>query len=433
MTPRLFLWALLSLVPAVALADGSAPSIPHTPAGRALGTWLAVFNAGERTGIESFIKEQASWLNLDSVMRWRAEVGGYDLLAIYTSDRTAIAFGLRPKIGRDEEVGKIAVSATDPRLVTELGTFIIPPGATFVGFGVDGATRKSVVNASIAQLAEHYVFPDVGKAMAIEIAKRAKQGAYSVADGESLASLLTADMRGISHDKHLQVTFKPFRMPAAVPNKESGGTQTEAKNCAFDKVERMPNNVGYIKFDAFVGSDVCADVRTASMDFLAGIDALIFDLRDNHGGGGSDKGPDLLSYLFEQPTHLSDFWDRKTGRTTQDWIQPVAPEKRLARIPVYVLTSRMTFSAAEYFAYNLQAFKRATIVGEVTGGGAHLTSTERIDDRFTIRVPYGRPMNTITQTNWEGVGVIPDVKVPAAEALAVAEKLASAELQKRSN
>ena len=155
-------------------------------------------------------------------------------------------------------------------------------------------------------------------------------------------------------------------------------------------------------------------------------------MKDNHGGGGSDKGPDLLSYLFDQPTHFSDFWDRTTGKTSQTWIQPAAPGIRLGQIPVYVLTSRGTFSAAEWFTYNLQALKRATIVGEVTGGGSHLGSAERIDDRFSIRVPFGRPINPITNTDWEGVGVIPDVKVPGSEALATAQKLAAEELQKRS-
>jgi hypothetical protein len=432
MAIRSFLGALLSLLPALALADGSAPSAPDTPAGHALGTWLTVFNSGDRAGIESFIKAQAPRLDLDSVMRWRAQVGGYDLLAIYTSDRTDVTFRIRARVSPVEEIGRVTVTATDPALVTELGTFVIPPGAAFVGFQVAGATRTNVINTSTAKLTEHYVFPKVGKTMALEIARRAKQGAYAKTDGESLAKSLTADMQGISHDRHLQVTFRPFRLPAVAPDKGSGSAQPEAKNCAFDKVERLPNNIGYIKFDGFVAADACADVRTAAMTFLAGVDALIFDLRDNRGGGGSDKGPDLLSYLFEQPTHLSDFWDRTTGQTTQTWIQPTVAEKRLGTIPVYVLTSRTTFSAAEYFTYNLQALKRATVVGEVTGGGSHLTSTERIDDRFNIRVSYGRPINPITKTDWEGVGVIPDVKVPASEALAAAEKLASEELQKRS-
>jgi hypothetical protein len=419
---------LLLVLPSLAVADGPAPSIPDTPAGHAVGSWLTAFNSGERAGIESFIKTHASWIIPDYMMKWQAETGGYELLAVYSSDRTEVTFRVRAKVSATEEIGRVIVTSTDPALVTELGTFYIPPAAIYLGFRIDAATRNKVINTSIANLTERYVFPEVGTTMALQIAKREKQGAYSTTDGEALAKMLTADMRGISHDQHLQVTFRPFRLPAVAPGNGSGNPQPQAKDCAFDTVERLPNNIGYIKFDGFVGSDACADVRSAVMTFLAGVDALIFDLRDNGGGGCGDKGPDLLSYLFEQPTHFSDVWDRTTGQTTQAWTRTVAPEKRLAAIPVYVLTSNRTFSEAEYFTYNLQALKRATVVGEVTGGGSHLTNTERIDDRFDIRVPYARPINPITKTDWEGTGVVPDVKVPAAEALDESLKLAAQRL-----
>src|SRR5665213_2566164 len=163
MAIRSFLGALLCVLPALVLADGSAPTVPDTPAGHALSSWLNAFNSGDRAGIESFIKAQASWLNLDSVMRWREEVGGYDLLAIYSSTRNDVTFRVRAKASPGEEIGRVTVTATDPALVTELGTFDIPPGATYVGFQVDGATRTNVINTSIAKLTEHYVFPEVGK------------------------------------------------------------------------------------------------------------------------------------------------------------------------------------------------------------------------------------------------------------------------------
>jgi hypothetical protein len=426
--PCLQAGAVLLLTTTVVWAQGE---LPNTPAGHALSTWLTAFNSGDRAAIESFIKSQASWLNLDSMMSWRAEVGGYDVVAVYPSDRNDVVVRLRAKASPTEEIGRVTVTATDPALVTELGTFIFPSGATYLGFQLDGATRTAVINTSVAKLTEHYVLPEAGKTMALVIAKRAKQGAYAKADGEHLAKLLTADMLEVSRDKHLLVVFRPYRLPAKSPDRPGGSAQPEGKDCAFDKVERLPNNIGYLKFDGFVASDACADIRIAAMTFLAGVDALIMDLRDNRGGGGSDKGPDLLSYLFDLPTHFADVFDRTTGRTTQSWIQPTVPDKRLGPIPLYVLTSRVTFSAAEYYAYNLQALKRATIVGEVTGGGSHQTSTERIDDRFDIRVPFAREISPITKTDWEGVGVVPDVKVQASEALAAAEKLASDELRKR--
>jgi uncharacterized protein (TIGR02145 family) len=101
------------------------------------------------------------------------------------------------------------------------------------------------------------------------------------------------------------------------------------------------------------------------------------------------------------------------------------PGKKLTTQPVFVLTAKRTFSGAEEFSYNLKHLKRATIVGEFTGGGAHPVRGERIDERFSIGVPEARPINAVTKTNWEGTGVEPDVQVPAADALATAQKLAA--------
>jgi C-terminal processing protease CtpA/Prc len=171
----------------------------------------------------------------------------------------------------------------------------------------------------------------------------------------------------------------------------------------------------------------CGETAIAAMNFLAHVDAIIFDLRDN--GGGDPAMIALIStYLFDQPTHLNDIWTRKTGATQQYWTLSVVPGKRLSAAPAFVLTSPRTFSGAEEFSYNLKNLKRATIVGETTGGGAHPVHGERIDDRFMIGVPFARAINPITKSNWEGTGVEPDVKVPAADALATAQKLAAEKL-----
>jgi C-terminal processing protease CtpA/Prc len=123
----------------------------------------------------------------------------------------------------------------------------------------------------------------------------------------------------------------------------------------------------------------------------------------------------ISTYLFSEPTHLNDLWERKGDSTHQYWTLPK---------PAYVLTSKQTFSGAKELSYNLKNLKRATIIGETTGG-AHPISGHRIDDHFMIGVPFARTINPISKTNWEGTGVEPDVKVPAAEALATARKLAA--------
>jgi C-terminal processing protease CtpA/Prc len=137
----------------------------------------------------------------------------------------------------------------------------------------------------------------------------------------------------------------------------------------------------------------------------------------------------ISSYLFDGPTHLNDLYNRKEDSTTQYWTLPFIPGPRLANKPVFVLTSKRTFSGAEEFSYNLKNLKRGTIVGETTGGGAHPVAGHRIDDHFMIGVPFARAINPVSKTNWEGTGVQPDVPAKAPEALDVAEKLAASKIQ----
>jgi retinol-binding protein 3 len=104
------------------------------------------------------------------------------------------------------------------------------------------------------------------------------------------------------------------------------------------------------------------------------------------------------------------------------------PGTRFADKPAFVLTSAETFSGAEEFCYDLKNLKRATLVGETTGGGAHLVGPHRIDDHFAVGVPFARAVNPISKKDWEGTGVEPDVKVKASDALATAQKLAEDKL-----
>ncbi len=132
----------------------------------------------------------------------------------------------------------------------------------------------------------------------------------------------------------------------------------------------------------------------------------------------------IASYLFDEPTHLNDLYNRKENATTQYWTLPYVPGKRLS-VPAFVLTSHETFSGAEEFTYDLKELKRATIVGETTGGGAHPTDIIRVNEHFLMAMPVERPINPVSKTDWEGKGVTPDVPVKADDALATAEKLAS--------
>ncbi|HVG30540.1 MAG TPA: S41 family peptidase, partial [Pyrinomonadaceae bacterium] len=191
-------------------------------------------------------------------------------------------------------------------------------------------------------------------------------------------------------------------------------------NHGFNRVERLRGNVGYIEFNGFMDAEAGAEAVAAAMNFVANTDALIIDLRKN-GGGNPEMVALVCSYLFgPEPVHLNDLYWREGNRTQEFWTRKEVAGRRYLNKDVYVLTSKRTFSGAEEFSYNLKNLKRATIVGETTGGGAHPGGGVRVNEHFMMFVPRGRAISPVTKTNWEGTGVKPDVEVPAEQALTVA-------------
>jgi retinol-binding protein 3 len=418
----------------LALGYASAqPAIPDTPAGNTFKTWLEAFNSGDRARLDAYYQKYEPSKSAESMMAFRTTTGGFELLAVDKSERLHLEVRVKERNRETTAICKLDVKDAEPAQVTSFNLRAIPLGASISDFKIDAATPARVIDGAIANLNEFYVFPETAKKMEEGIRARQKRGEYdSVTDGDTFANMLTAHLQEVSHDKHLHVNFSPMRLPTGPPGAnpdaaDQNRKQMERMNCGFDKVERLAGNVGYVKFNMFADPELCGPTAIAAMNFLANVDAIIFDLREN--GGGDPKMIALLStYLFSKATHLNDLWERKSDTTQQYWTLPYVPGKRLDSKPAYVLTSKRTFSGAEEFSYNLKNLKRATIVGETTGGGAHPVSGHRIDDHFMIGVPFARAINPISKTNWEGTGVEPDVKVPAAEALSTAQKLATEKL-----
>ncbi len=415
-----------------ASASAQAPTIPPTTAGRALGAWLDAFNSGDRARIQAFV-DQYGWPQpVDGIVSFRSTTGGFDLVSVERTTPLSIEFVVKERGSETRAIGRLALSGEPPR-VSDVTVRVIPPGATVHGFEIDVVTRNSAIDGAIAKLREFYVFEETAEAMADAVARRRRQGEYdAITSGPELAELLTTHLREVSHDLHLRVNFSPVANPRPSDDPDPGPEARERYrrqlmriNCAFEKVEILPGNVGYLKFDGFMDPGVCGPTATAAMNFLQHVDALIVDMREN-GGGDPAMVAYVTTYLFDEPTHLSDIYNRAANTTHQWWTLPHVPGGRLATQPVYVLTSRRTFSGAEGFSYHLKSLGRATIVGETTRGGAHPTRREWLNEQFTIGVPYARAINPITQTNWEGTWVEPYVAVPAAEALDKARELIAA-------
>lgn len=410
-------------------------AIPDTPAGRVLSAWLEAFNSGDPARIASYVQKHDPKNSAELLMRFHDQTSGFDLLAIEKSAPLSITFKVKEKASTTVALGTITVRDAASETVADFGLRAIPPGAAEEDIALDSAERKRVIDGVVAQLNAFYIDPDVAKRMADTVLTYEKNGGYDkITDGNAFAMKLTDDLLDVSHDKHLHVNYAPFKLPPEHPGGPSPEEEAlfrkdvEHNNCGFEKVEVLPGNIGYVKFNMFAPPDWCGPTVVAALGFLAHVDAIIFDLRDN--GGGDPQMVDMVvSYLFDQPTHINDLYYRHDDKTTQYWTLPYVPGTRLAKQPVYVLTSNHTFSGGEEFCYDLKTQKRATLVGETTGGGAHPVSGHRIDDHFTIGVPEGRPINPVTKTDWEGTGVEPDVKVKAADALDTAKKLAMEKIQ----
>jgi C-terminal processing protease CtpA/Prc len=274
----------------------------------------------------------------------------------------------------------------------------------------------------------HYIFPDTAARVVAAIEARDAAGDYTDLDDETLAARVTEEFLLVSDDRHLRLLVRsPDHRAAGTGTAADAGAWAEAQRLANHQiaaVQRLDGNVGYIDLRGIAAPGTAGPAIAAAMRLVTHTGALIFDLRRNR--GGDPEGVQLWnSYLFpDSDTHLNDIYDGATGTTRQFWTLAYVPGDRYLDRPVYVLTSAATFSAGEEFAYNLKALRRATLIGEVTRGGAHPTGRFPISATLEVAVPNARSVNPVTGTNWEGTGVVPDIATAAEEALRVAHRMA---------
>lgn len=290
------------------------------------------------------------------------------------------------------------------------------------------AARKAIVTSLTQHLRSDYVFPEIGNTLASAITAKQAHGGYDAAtSAEALAEALTQDLRSIGKDAHFRVRFAPdFRAPPSNDDQPMDAAHAAMarrmvaqRGFGISAVQRLPGNVGYLDVRGFGPTEFVAQAYGAAMSLLSGTDALIVDMRQN-GGGEPRSVAELISHFFAEDDvrHLNDLYSR-SDNTTRAYSTNPKVAVHYTR-PIYVLTSHDTFSGGEEFAYDLQTQKRATLVGEATGGGANPGDNVRLAEGFIAFIPTGRAINPVTKTNWEHVGVVPDVAAPAAEAMKIA-------------
>jgi hypothetical protein len=282
---------------------------------------------------------------------------------------------------------------------------------------------------------ELYVFPEVGERLADLLADRLAEGRYHRAtDPETLGRLVTEDLQSVNQDRHLRLKYHRDEVPAT----EDGALLAELHREAdlslggVPLVERLGGGVARLKLAPIIFPlDLGAEPLIAGFTLVARAEALILDLRECV-GGHPEAVAHLSGYLLDEPTHLTTLYDRQDGEYRQLWSPVhVAGPRFGGQKPLYVLISKATFSGAEAMAYDLQQQGRAVVVGERSGGGANPRQGFTLHPHLEATIPVSRSINPVSGTNWEGVGIAPDIQTDPAEALAVAHRAALAEVARQ--
>jgi C-terminal processing protease CtpA/Prc len=290
----------------------------------------------------------------------------------------------------------------------------------------DWAYKKRVLQKIAGLIESKYVLAEKAKSYAAEFKKMVKAGAYaSFTDAKEFADRITVDLQAITRDKHVSLR----RIEASdIGEKAVGALHHPVRlhrlrlkeNTGFHKLEWINGHIGYLDLRRFWSIETARDMVAAAMKFLENADAIIIDVRENGGGSGTH----LSGFFLPYPTQLTGWYYRENDYLEEFWTTNEKSGKPLTDVPLFLLIGKNTFSAAEIFAYDLQARKRAVLIGEPTKGGAHSIDLYTIDDQFEINISTSRAVNPVTGSNWEGTGVIPDIPAAPDEALNTAIELA---------
>jgi hypothetical protein len=317
-------------------------------------------------------------------------------------------------------------------IVAAIG-FLLPL-AGYAGPEEDAITKKektALVETVCERIEKIYAFTENIQKICVLLKSNLEQGAYSKYDSPGeFAARLSEDLESVTHDKHFKMIHDPGQ--AAAMAEQAGGSgafytpqmvrQYRRMNYGFKELKILEGNVGYLDLRDFFPLKWASGAAVAAMNFLADCDAVIIDLRYN--GGGEDLTVNFILSYFLDPGESGITFSTSFTRSTNSYYQsatwPYVPGRTLWHMPLYLLTSKSTFSGAEAFAFRLKSLKRASLVGETTRGGANPVQIQETGGKYVIYIPSETIVESPVAGDWEGVGVQPDIAAEASSALAIA-------------
>lgn len=287
--------------------------------------------------------------------------------------------------------------------------------------------RAAAIDAIADQFSRFYVFPEKRAEIIKSLRDAESAGRYDVDSGTVFAEKVTEDLLRVSHDAHLNLNFSPdwyatATAPAqAEPSDEASYERMSAtqSNHGLVEMKLMLGNVRYLRITGFYWiRDLTGAVYDDAMRFLHDGDAIILDLRGN-GGGSHDATRYLVSHFLDEDVLLYTFFSQKAP-TRDSRTLGYLPAGRILGKPAYVLIDGRTRSAGEDVAYQFQQYRLGQLVGAKTVGAANNNDLVPIAPAFRLSISVGRPLHPVSKTNWEGVGIAPDLACPPEQALDVA-------------
>jgi DNA-binding MarR family transcriptional regulator len=408
---------------------------------------IALTAKGRRLAPELF----AIWEELGDAQRKRFLDAGVDIVPVIDKvddglAQRSLSAEVLERLGAKKQSGRrLRATAVHSLLILAVCGFSGVAIPACAQSQVDQAAKAALISAVSDTVTNSYIYEKTGRMLADTLRGELSAGAYDgISNPDSLALRITGTLRRISNDKHLGVrygsapgggapmirrvapsggTAQPSPATPSGPGSASPAPRmvraSEGAEYGFAKAEVLPGNIGYLDLRGFSEAPEAIAVADSVMAIFANVTELIIDLGANSGGGPSIVRY-LSAYLFEKPTHLVSTFARGMDAPMERWTSERVTGKRLPNVPVYILTSRRTFSAAESFTFGLRVNHRVTIVGERTGGGGHFGNFVQLAAGFYMFVPRGRTYDPKTNEGWEAEGIKPDVEVSYDQALKTA-------------